>query len=68
MTDLEKLRKALMKQIDTIDKGNANTETVNNLVSASNAVIKSYNVELRADELKQDAESQLIKNSVFKES
>ena len=51
MTELQILRKSLMSQLKNIDENKADDKQVNNLVNVSNSIIKSYNTELRADEL-----------------
>lgn len=67
MTELQQLRKVLMANLDKIENKSVDDKTVNNLVQVSNQVIKSYNAELRADELQNKSKDskELIKNKVF---
>jgi len=65
MTNLEKVRKVLMKQLQDTEEGKQDNEKANIIIETSKAVIKSYNVELRADELK--AETENYKNKVFED-
>lgn len=70
MTDLEKLRIVLMGKITEIEKGNdVDAKQVDVLIQTSNSIIKSYNVELRADEVAIKAKEQgivLTQHKVFK--
>lgn len=70
MTDLEKLRSVLMGKITEIEKGNdVDAKQIDVLIQTSNSIIKSYNVELRADEVAIKAKEQGIvvtQHKVFK--
>lgn len=62
MTELQKVRKSLMAQLEKIESGEYDEKHSNSVVNISNSVIKSYNVELRADELKVSSKSKVNKN------
>lgn len=70
MTDLEKLRSVLMGKITEIEKGNTvDAKQIDVLIQTSNSIIKSYNVELRADEVAIKAKEQgitITQHKVFK--
>lgn len=66
MTDLQKTRKALMNQLKKIENGTSTDKEIESVVMVSNSIIKSLNVEVRADELAQDKNA-TIKNEVFKD-
>lgn len=51
MTELQELRKILFKQLDNIEKEISDSKQVDRVVALSNSIIKSYNTELRADDL-----------------
>ena len=65
MTDLQKVRKMLMGQLEKIEKNQANQKEIDNVVSISNSVVKSLNVEVRADELKANRDTKVFNNKVF---
>lgn len=66
MTELQKIRKSLLAQLDLVEKNKQDDKTVDSVVQISNTVIKAHNVELRADELAQHGEKTL-NNEVFKD-
>ena len=51
MTELQILRNALFDEIARVKRGTANTEDTKNIISASNAIVQTYNTELKAVEL-----------------
>ena len=51
MTDLQKVRQMLMKQLEKIDNNQSSQKEIDSVVSISNSIVKSLNVEVRADEL-----------------
>lgn len=51
MTKLQTIRKSLMDQLAKIESGDANAEDVSNIISISDSMVKTYNVELRTREL-----------------
>lgn len=63
MTKLQKLRKALMQQLEKIEDGKCDIDEVNNIIGLSDCVTKTYNTELRAKELELSAENKHIKLS-----
>lgn len=65
MTDLQKVRKILMKQLEKIDEGKAEQKEIDSVVSISNSIVKSLNVEVRADELSSNKDIKNFKNKVF---
>lgn len=65
MTDLQKVRKILMKQLEKIDEGKAEQKEIDSVVSISNSIVKSLNVEVRADELSVNKDIKNFKNKVF---
>lgn len=65
MTDLQKVRKMLMKQLEKIDEGKAEQKEIDSVVSISNSIVKSLNVEVRADELSSNKDIKNFKNKVF---
>lgn len=65
MTDLQKVRKMLMKQLEKIDEGKAEQKEIDSVVSISNSIVKSLNVEVRADELSANKDIKNFKNKVF---
>jgi len=65
MTDLQKVRQILMKQLDKIDNNEANQKEIDSVVSISNSIVKSLNVEVRADELSINKDIKSFKNKVF---
>lgn len=65
MTDLQKVRKILMKQLEKIDNNEANQKEIDSVVALSNSVVKSLNVEVRADELSINKDINTFKNKVF---
>ena len=65
MTDLQKVRRILMKQLEKIDEGKANQKEIDSVVSISNSIVKSLNVEVRADELSVNKDIKNFKNKVF---
>ncbi len=67
MTNLQKVRKALMKQLELVETNKHNDSDVRNLVEVSNGVIKAYNVELRADELANNERVKEVKHGVYSE-
>lgn len=42
MTDLQKVRQMLMKQLDKIDNNEANQKEIDSVVSISNSIVKSF--------------------------
>lgn len=65
MTDLQKVRQMLMKQLENIENKESNQKEVDSVVSISNSIVKSFNVEVRADELQSNKDIKSIKNKVF---
>lgn len=65
MTDLQKVRQILMKQLDKIDNNEADQKEIDSIVSISNSIVKSLNVEVRADELSINKDIKSFKNKVF---
>lgn len=65
MTDLQKVRKILMKQLEKIENNEANQKEIDSVVALSNSVVKSLNVEVRADELSINKDINTFKNKVF---
>lgn len=65
MTDLQKVRRILMKQLEKIDEGKAEQKEIDSVVSISNSIVKSLNVEVRADELSSNKDIKNFKNKVF---
>lgn len=65
MTDLQKVRKMLMKQLEKIDEGKAEQKEIDSVVSISNSIVKSLNVEVRADELSVNKDIKNFNNKVF---
>lgn len=65
MTNLQKVRQILMKQLDKIDNNEANQKEIDSVVSISNSIVKSLNVEVRADELSINKDIKSFKNKVF---
>lgn len=65
MTDLQKVRRMLMKQLEKIDEGKAEQKEIDSVVSISNSIVKSLNVEVRADELSVNKDIKNFKNKVF---
>lgn len=65
MTDLQKVRRMLMKQLEKIDEGKADQKEIDSVVSISNSVVKSLNVEVRADELSVNKDIKNFNNKVF---
>lgn len=65
MTDLQKVRRMLMKQLEKIDEGKAEQKEIDSVVSISNSIVKSLNVEVRADELSSNKDIKNFKNKVF---
>ena len=65
MTDLQKVRKILMKQLEKIDEGKAEQKEIDSVVSISNSIVKSLNVEVRADELSVNKDIKNFNNKVF---
>lgn len=63
MTKLQRLRKALMQQLEKIEDGKCDIDEVNNVIGLSDCVTKTYNTELRAKELELNAENKHIKLS-----
>lgn len=63
MTKLQRLRKALMQQLENIEAGKCDIDEVNNVIGLSDCVTKTYNTELRAKELELNAENKHIKLS-----
>ena len=51
MTELQILRAALFDEIARTKRGTANAEDTKNIISASNAIVQTYNTELKAVEL-----------------
>jgi len=51
MTDLQKLRKALMEQLTEIENGNQNKDKAEQIIGLTSSVVKTYNVELRVNEI-----------------
>ena len=51
MTELQILRNALFDEIARVKRGTANAEDTKNIISASNAIVQTYNTELKAVEL-----------------
>jgi len=65
MTDLQKVRRILMKQLEKIENNEANQKEIDSVVALSNSVVKSLNVEVRADELSINKDINTFKNKVF---
>lgn len=65
MTDLQKVRQMLMKQLEKIENKESNQKEIDSVVSISNSVVKSFNVEVRADELQSNKDIKSFKNKVF---
>lgn len=65
MTDLQKVRRILMKQLEKIDEGKAEQKEIDSVVSISNSIVKSLNVEVRADELSVNKDIKSFNNKVF---
>ena len=65
MTDLQKVRRILMKQLEKIDEGKAEQKEIDSVVSISNSIVKSLNVEVRADELSVNKDIKYFNNKVF---
>lgn len=65
MTDLQKVRKMLMKQLEKIENNEANQKEIDSVVSLSNSIVKSLNVEVRADELSINKDIKSFNNKVF---
>ena len=63
MTKLQRLRKALMQQLENIEAGKCDIDEVNNVIGLSDCVTKTYNTELRAKELELNAENKHIRLS-----
>ena len=51
LTKLQTIRESLMDQLNKIKDGKASTEEVSSIVSISDSMVKTYNVELRTREL-----------------
>ncbi len=51
LTKLQTIRESLMDQLAKIKDGKASTEEVSSIVSISDSMVKTYNVELRTREL-----------------
>ena len=51
MTKLQKAREMLMKQLANIEEGKANDTEISNVVNISDVLTKTYNTELRMEEL-----------------
>lgn len=54
-----------MKQLEKIDEGKAEQKEIDSVVSISNSIVKSLNVEVRADELSVNKDIKNFKNKVF---
>jgi len=65
MTDLQKVRQMLMKQLEKIDNNQSSQKEIDSVVSISNSIVKSLNVEVRADELQANKDIKSFKNKVF---
>lgn len=65
MTDLQKVRQMLMKQLEKIDNSQSSQKEIDSVVSISNSIVKSLNVEVRADELQSNKDIKGFKNKVF---
>jgi len=65
MTDLQKVRQMLMKQLEKIENKESNQKEIDSVVSISNSIVKSFNVEVRADELQSNKDIKSFKNKVF---
>lgn len=65
MTDLQKVRKMLMNQLEKIENKESSQKEIDSVVSISNSIVKSFNVEVRADELQSNKDIRSIKNKVF---
>ena len=65
MTDLQKVRQMLMKQLEKIDNNQSSQKEIDSVVSISNSIVKSLNVEVRADELQSNKDIKSFKNKVF---
>lgn len=65
MTDLQKVRKMLMKQLEKIENNESNQKEIDSVVSISNSIVKSLNVEVRADELSVNKDIKNFNNKVF---
>lgn len=51
MTEIQILRNALFDEIARVKRGTANLEDTNAIVKTANAIISTYNIELKAAEL-----------------
>lgn len=65
MTDLQKVRQMLMKQLEKIENNQSNQKEIDSVVSISNSIVKSLNVEVRADELSVNKDIKNFNNKVF---
>jgi len=65
MTDLQKVRQMLMKQLEKIENKESSQKEIDSVVSISNSIVKSFNVEVRADELQSNKDIKSFKNKVF---
>ena len=65
MTDLQKVRQMLMKQLEKIENNESNQKEIDSVVSISNSIVKSLNVEVRADELSVNKDIKNFNNKVF---
>lgn len=65
MTDLQKVRQMLMKQLEKIENKESSQKEIDSVVSIANSIVKSFNVEVRADELQSHKDIKSFKNKVF---
>lgn len=65
MTDLQKVRQMLMKQLEKIENKESSQKEIDSVVSIANSIVKSFNVEVRADELQSNKDIKSFKNKVF---
>lgn len=54
-----------MKQLEKIENKESNQKEIDSVVSISNSIVKSFNVEVRADELQSNKDIKSFKNKVF---
>ena len=48
MTDLQKVRQMLMKQLEKINNNQSSQKEIDSVVSISNSIVKSLNVEVKS--------------------
>ena len=65
MTESQKVRKMLMKQLEKIENNQSNQKEIDSVVAIANSIVKSLNVEVRADELSVNKDIKYFNNKVF---